>query len=302
MDASYNTNQKLNQARLNQRLFQFVFSSNTKVVQKFIRYGANVNQTDRYGDSLLIYATKVADILMVKCLIKSGADPSLTNFSGWTALVYASQYDHKDIYDYLRLAMLKNSKVFIFMNAARCGNIAVLGQLIKNGTPINQITSAGFTALMFAAEYGGEQMVNYLIQQGADVDVRSYLGYTAFTLAFFKRHHAIASTLFRFMSVEHIAAVEANPALTQFVEFCRKTVEEKQNERAFSRLKIGKSKTLIFSEYPLAFSREVIVEEAEVELELKLDIKVENNPENARDDENNKDEIKAQSICGCTFF
>ena len=63
-------------------------------VKLFIKSGAQVNETSKFGNTSLHYAMKRISVenghfKMVKFLIENGADVNLTGESGWTPLHFA---------------------------------------------------------------------------------------------------------------------------------------------------------------------------------------------------------------------
>ena len=55
--------------------------------------------------------------------------------------------------------------------------------LLEAGSEINAINEADFTALHGAAFRGLNEVVEYLVEQGADIDARDFRGRTPFRLA-----------------------------------------------------------------------------------------------------------------------
>ncbi len=66
------------------------------------------------------------------------------------------------------------------MTAAGNGKTAEVKALLDQGANVNARDSLGFTALMFAAKSGNTSTVKLLLENGADVNAKSrMLGYTA---------------------------------------------------------------------------------------------------------------------------
>jgi len=64
------------------------------------------------------------------------------------------------------------------VQAARAGSLEVVKMLISNGTNVNAQV-CGCTSLMYAAFYGRELMITFLIDNGADLNVQNLSGETA---------------------------------------------------------------------------------------------------------------------------
>ena len=69
--------------------------------------------------------------------------------------------------------------------AAAYGNLEILNCLVENGADINAATNyvPGLTPLMFAVQESHIDAVNYLLDQGADVNLQQESGYTALHFA-----------------------------------------------------------------------------------------------------------------------
>lgn len=69
------------------------------------------------------------------------------------------------------------------LEAARSGDIALVTQLVEQGTALDAENANGVTPLMFAARGGHAKVVAYLIEQGADVNRKTKSGVTAMRIA-----------------------------------------------------------------------------------------------------------------------
>jgi Ankyrin repeats (3 copies) len=93
------------------------------------------------------------------------------------------------------------------MKAAYHGDIAEVGQAISDGVDLNQRSAYGWSALIFAAMQGHEDVVRQLVEAGADVDIKSgevparfsttgnYPATSALFEAISKRHYSVAHYL-----------------------------------------------------------------------------------------------------------
>ena len=90
--------------------------------------------------------------------------------------------------------------------AAAYGNLEILNCLVENGADINAATNyvPGVTPLMFAVQESHIDAVNYLLDQGADVNLQQESGYTAL-------HFAAANGYFNALKclIKHGADVNA---------------------------------------------------------------------------------------------
>lgn len=70
-------------------------------VQLLIESGADVNQSDEDGWTVLMYATLEGYFDIVKVLVKAGADVNIQSPEGEYALYIAAYSGHEEIFDYL---------------------------------------------------------------------------------------------------------------------------------------------------------------------------------------------------------
>ncbi len=164
-------------------LFEAVKGGDLVGVKQAITLGAEVDGTDRYGDTALMFAArgwtiwyaaitgngscrgehlKIAELLLV-----SDADVNIKNNSGETAL----------------------------MVAVKEGNLEMVEFLLEKDAAIGERDWLGYTALMFAAEKGHLKIAELLLENGADVNERNNEGETALVVAVFWENSGIAKLL-----------------------------------------------------------------------------------------------------------
>jgi ankyrin repeat protein len=81
--------------------------------------------------------------------------------------------------------------------AASEGNFEALCVLVTPATGnMNDTNAFGWTALYLAARYGHTAVVHYLVEIGADVNVRCHIGWTALHAASYDGHADIVRILF----------------------------------------------------------------------------------------------------------
>jgi len=88
-----------------EKLYYAVFQNNIAEAKKLIGQGANVNwKNNKIGSTALIRAATEGKVEMVKLLLKAGADRTLKNNRGETALSWAQEMDRPDIIQLLNAA------------------------------------------------------------------------------------------------------------------------------------------------------------------------------------------------------
>ena len=88
-------------------LFEAVSNNNTKEVDRLIKAGADVNATDDYGETALMWAAWYDAADAAKMLIEAGADVNARDKGGKTALIIAEDHNAKDVMALLKAAGAK---------------------------------------------------------------------------------------------------------------------------------------------------------------------------------------------------
>ena len=126
-------------------------------VKKLIKSGADVNDANEAGESVLAFAIRSYcdfDILML--LVENGAD----------------------IYDF------DEEGVSIFDMAITYNNIDMVNFILQKGLDVNKTTrKSGFTPLMGATCYGRLEIVKILLENGANQNFKDSKGFTAIDFA-----------------------------------------------------------------------------------------------------------------------
>ena len=154
-------------------LIQAIFGSkDINILKLLIKAGANVNASFTDGYTPLIAAVRSGDITKVNKLLKYGADPNLQNRYGETALIILAGLTkyNKTIADSLvrngANLEISNVKGTPLMHAAEDGNIDAIKDFIKLGAKIDY-DHEGRTALLQAIYKRETEAVELLISLGA---------------------------------------------------------------------------------------------------------------------------------------
>ncbi len=130
---------------------------NTSVARKRLRMGDNVNGMDiwniRFRTRAVHRAASKGNVEALKFLVQYGARLNVKTARGNTVLHMA--------------AIDSNSSD---------GNIPAIRFILEHGAGINETDGNGTTALHFAALWGSEKAVRYLIERGADTEIRDASG------------------------------------------------------------------------------------------------------------------------------
>ena len=129
----------------------------------FLRITGSLSWVDFTGQTPFLTAGLAGDLTVMKLLLKHGADPNIPTFSGTTALMAAAGVNWvvDQTFDEGQPALLETVKL-----------------CVELGMDVNAVNSMGLTALHGAANRGSDDIIRYLVQQGARLDVKDAEGRT----------------------------------------------------------------------------------------------------------------------------
>ena len=178
-------------------------------VYRLIEAGANVNNTNYSNKSTplmvtLQYARK-NKFEIARFLVESGADVTISAYK-WTALNYVfltPLSDKQEAYDFAMLLIEKGAKIdvgargHVIFDAVKADNLFMVKYLIEErNVDVNlQDKSDGYTLLIQAVEYGNINIVEYLLDKGADKSPTDANGKTALDIAKVKNFSEIIELL-----------------------------------------------------------------------------------------------------------
>jgi ankyrin repeat protein len=134
----------------------------------FLRTTGSLAWVDFTGQTPFLTAALAADLTVMRLLLKHGADPKVSTFAGTTPLMAAAGVNW--VYD----------QTFDEGPAARLEAVKLCFDL---GNDVNAINSMGVTALMGAANRGSDDIISFLVEKGAKLEVKDKEGRTALTWA-----------------------------------------------------------------------------------------------------------------------
>ena len=167
-----------------------------ELVRKLIDLGSDVNlPAELTGFTPLMASAGCHNIAITELLIEKGADIEARNDDDINALVYASTYNNEEMVKFLlekgadanTVCEIENEHTDIsstpLMNAAYRGNTNIINMLLENGADINYTTDYGMTALMYAASFNQFEAAKILLENNADTSITDEYGRTALDLA-----------------------------------------------------------------------------------------------------------------------
>jgi ankyrin repeat protein len=166
-------------------LYAAAASADPAMVAKLLAAGADVNTHLMSGETPLMEAALRGNLATVKALLAAGADPNLQEKNGGqTALMWALSQRHTAVVDELvkgkadvNLASKNGSTPLMF--SAQGGLKATKILLAAGALPNIQHPDTGQTALIIASTMGNTAIVEALLENGADPNIRDGNTFTA---------------------------------------------------------------------------------------------------------------------------
>jgi ankyrin repeat protein len=155
---------------------------------------AGLNLKDRDGITALMLATVANHPDLTKLLVDRHADVTLQDNNGWTAMMKAVYQGNVGCVTVLA----EHSKEELdrsLLIAALTGHKDVLQVLLDHGAEVDTRASDGRTALMLASSKDNREIVDLLLKAGADPTLTDHAGLTAEKLASSKDFNELVSTL-----------------------------------------------------------------------------------------------------------
>jgi len=145
---------------MSQELFAAAQSGDTAQIKTLLEAGADHAAVDEAGETALMHAAHGGHVAAVQLLIAAGADVNAKSPQGWTALAKAA-----------------------YNSETERGYVEVIEVLHEAGASLDERIFFGITPLMLAALGGDAQVVEWLINTGADVLAANEGGRTARMMA-----------------------------------------------------------------------------------------------------------------------
>lgn len=205
---------------LNKQLFKVVEENRIMDITMLIRQGAEINASDMLGQSLLMYACMYRNKDIVRLLIDCGADVNQRDITGATPLIKTIMIQSiKDLGDERKLDTEVDIIKYLLdagadihardnyggnavLHACSVNKGKILKCLLEKGAdpnsrlkPVKINNYHDYTALMTACTAGYKEIVEILINAGADVNVIDSIDNTALWIAALNKRPDIVQLL-----------------------------------------------------------------------------------------------------------
>ncbi|UCC80575.1 MAG: ankyrin repeat domain-containing protein [Candidatus Zixiibacteriota bacterium] len=163
-------------------------TGNREMAELLIRYGAEVNSSDRFNDTPLILAAWRGFSGIVNLLLDNNADVPVTGDNSKELLSHAVEKGIDRLFEIMvsggaDLSIKNRVGSGMLHTAAAGGSTAIINVFISRGFSINEIDLFGWTPLHHAAYKGRFDAVELLISKGADINTRTKCGKSPYNLA-----------------------------------------------------------------------------------------------------------------------
>ncbi len=157
---------------------ELVFATNIatpdySLLKRLLQAGANVNQQDKSGTTALMEAASSNNGWGVKHLLRAGADPNMTDNTGHTAAQLALRSNHPDI-----ASLIKNwSSGEGFLYAVEHNDLEGVQNALSSGADPGRyyrLSDGSMTTPLYEAiiHTDSEEVVEVLLSKGADFNTR----------------------------------------------------------------------------------------------------------------------------------
>lgn len=153
------------------------YKESFNLVQKLINYGADIHYLDYYGRNAMFGAVNNRSVDLVKFLIIKGIDINHTDKLGQTPLFFACKNNDLEIAKILieNGANVSQKDIFgetplFWVAFTSAKKTDLMDFLIQHGAEVNVISNAGITPLWCAIKKQNISFINFLLKKGAIVD------------------------------------------------------------------------------------------------------------------------------------
>jgi cytohesin len=177
-----------------------VGGGDVEAVKEFLAAGADVNAKAEFGETPLHTAVSNDHKEIIELLIKEGADVNAVAmddvFSDQTPLDAANKYNQGAVAVLLRKYGGKTCvELEALIDSAKKGDIEGIKQHLAAGGDVSFRNKNGDTMLNYAAYLGHKEIVELLVENGAEVNAKGLADWTPLHLAAYNNNEQIVQLL-----------------------------------------------------------------------------------------------------------
>ncbi len=188
----------------NTPLLHAVKNKNIEMTKTLLEFGATPNTQNTFGDTPLIWASSNNSIEIVNLLLKHGAEVNKQNTNGSTALFWSVGNKQFEITKHLiehgahiNLEYPSKAASLTWVKTSKWGDKEKRTDMLaitknKKHTPYKE---DGYTLLMLASNKGSKDIVELLLNNGADITLKNKNKQTALDIATQEGHPEIVALL-----------------------------------------------------------------------------------------------------------
>lgn len=150
-------------------LVKYCYEGDVQKVQELHALGADINKPDKSGEMGLHSAIRSNNDELASLLLSWNASPNILDLSGNDALHYAA---------------IKNKTL-------------IANELIKEGAFVNGTSGCMVPPIITASLYNNVEMVSFLIEHGAEINIKDKKGKSALYYAMAQKHEATVQMLLK---------------------------------------------------------------------------------------------------------
>ncbi len=170
-------------------------SGQTAAVERLLGMGADPKSVAKNGRNALIFAAERGYVDVARMLLSRGADPSIRDKEGWSALTLSAYKGHSDVVSLLSATASPDELDSALLLASFSGYPEVLNVLLGQGANINVRSPQSQTPLMIASAAGKMDAVRVLLQNLANPYAVDLENLTAVNLAQAAGHNDIVKLI-----------------------------------------------------------------------------------------------------------
>jgi ankyrin repeat protein len=160
------------------------------MLKKLIALGADLKVQNQAGDNLLFRAVNGGSLEVISLLLDNGFTVDMKNSWGGTPAIYAARTGNVDVIKFLasRSANLKaaNGGFTLLHDSIFSGRTEAVDYLLDQGLDINGLGGEGPTPLILAVDVGNIPAALTLVRRGADINAVDKNGISVFRYAVMK--------------------------------------------------------------------------------------------------------------------